>query len=1544
MPRRATLSNSFSKGVLDPSLSERIDLPHYYNGLESALNIEIKPQGGIRRRAGSTSSGRRLRRSIVPLHITVDMIGAPNGGVPASIVDQNAATRLITDDVDAAEFVVCNVDLGASVETTFVDVVGFACSNGRFVRAVAVEYLDGAEWRPFAPQDAVARKTISSGISTLTIEDQDVSTKAEDKAKAYFHAPFTGRIIKLKTTLDDPLAGGDATVSISINGVDVVGGGVTIARVGSAAGDVDEAVPTGQNEVTVSDEIVAQIGGASTAEGTVDIALTIEKSQSVRTRRFGLEPGQAVSARHWRVVIYDAVGAGAVSVAGVRFWKEMRELPRTRGLSFARTTDLVYEMTVGDRNIDVWRDHVYVASVPTAVDERQVRLSKFMQSQDTLVIYHADVVTQQITRQGANDEWNGEPMLFENVPELTPGTAFGGDQDEVQQIDVSSLHDGDEFVIWLEDRVTDPITFNSSTVAGDVRDALVALGVPSGLLVEVGGGYAPHLLLSFFGSAGARRWPVALLTGTSRDGVRPETTVVQRGVDVGAPIFGDRTGWPRSGVIYQDRQILAGFRAAPSTYGVSRYGNPFDFTDEADPFTADLAFFGNINTDAVETINDVVVGRNIILLTSASEWYLETRTLDATQPPNVLMATRYGAKPGCPVVFAEGANLFIQKGGRVLRDMIYSDVELSFTAEALSLLGSHLLTDVVDMAHRPARSTDEGNHIFMVNDDGTLAFMPFMRGQEVVATAPWKTDGAYRGVFSDVLARVWTIVERQSLDHGADLYLEKFDGTHTLDAGVRYKGIVATDTISGLDVHEGKQVFAWADGHLEGPLLVTGGQVTLPQTARDVLVGLFPPLRARLPRIREKLQNGYPFRPPARVYEVELALAGTGQIDLAVNGGPFRDVPLTEEAGMRGLDIADEPPRDTTGLASPGTPADAMERVIRAITMIPGSGEFVYATDVVYQEIELFGETVRREQNMHNTGGEPDFKVSLGQLRQALPNARNVSLFVTWFGSDLRAGSCTLKPKVDSPGGAARLPYDWSVSGVVRGTADEVSYVDGLPAFGGTPADRSVRDAIAEMTRLGLAVTFTPFIIMDVPAGNALVNPYGGVSQPAYPWRGRITCSPAPGQAGSPDMTAVAGAQVAAFVGAAAATDFAMVADSVVYFGPNEWSYRRMILHYAWLCKLAGGVDTFVIGSEMRGLTWVRDALGSYPYVTALAQLAGDVKQILGAGTKVVYASDWSEFVPHQTGGAGEAFFHLDQLWSSQHIDAIGIDNYWPLSDWRSGSAHADYVAGWRSIYDRSYLQSNIAGGEGYDWYYASQEDRDHQVRTPITDADYGKPWIWRYKDLVGWWSNQHFNRPAGVEDVLATPWVPRSKPIWFMEVGCPAVDKGTNQPNVFYDPKSSESFFPYYSAGVQDERIQRAYIEALIGYYTPGQTGFSDAGNPASTVYGGRMVDNRRIYVYTWDGRFYPGFPQLSDVWSDGDLWTYGHWITGRVFLSSEKNVDTVPVGRSAELPMRDRLVTASVRITNLRGWSRHPTIEFSQSVPAPLELRALRYEVAYG
>ena len=49
-----------------------------------------------------------------------------------------------------------------------------------------------------------------------------------------------------------------------------------------------------------------------------------------------------------------------------------------------------------------------------------------------------------------------------------------------------------------------------------------------------------------------------------------------------------------------------------------------------------------------------------------------------------------------------------------------------------------------------------------------------------------------------------------------------------------------------------------------------------------------------------------------------------------------------------------------------------------------------------------------------------------------------------------------------------------------------VGTVDGRPVYGGTPDDRSVVQLIAALKARGLKVTFYPFVMMDVAAGNSL--------------------------------------------------------------------------------------------------------------------------------------------------------------------------------------------------------------------------------------------------------------------------------------------------------------------------------------------------------------------------------------------------------------------------------------------------------------------------
>ena len=542
-------------------------------------------------------------------------------------------------------------------------------------------------------------------------------------------------------------------------------------------------------------------------------------------------------------------------------------------------------------------------------------------------------------------------------------------------------------------------------------------------------------------------------------------------------------------------------------------------------------------------------------------------------------------------------------------------------------------------------------------------------------------------------------------------------------------------------------------------------------------------------------------------------------------------------------------------------PVGALEPGIRAVALIPGSTEHGYAGTPV-RETTGVGATRTLNRNMRQAA--TDWIRSIDELQALCPNLTSVALVSSWFGDDLRVSHCRFRPGVEVVARAGET-RPWKVGGLSRATAHLVSAHDGGPAYGGTPDDASIIEAIGDLKARGLKVVLYPFVLMDVPAGNGLDDPGGGAEQPAYPWRGRMTASPAPGLPGSPDGTAAMRAEIETLCGATQASDLVVSGDSVGWTGGDE-GYRRFVLHHAGLALAAGGVDGFVIGSEMIGLTRLRDDTGAFPFVDQLMQLAADVKAMLGAETTLTYAADWTEYWGFRPDdGSGDVSFNLDPLWAHPAIGAVGIDNYMPLSDWRDADLQAGNPDGARIANDSAAMRAAIASGEGYDWYYADAGGRDLRDRLPIADGLAGKDWIYRVKDLRGWWQNQHFDRAGGSEAASPSPWVPGSKPVWFTELGCPAVDKGAGQPNLFPDPKSSEGAVPWYSSGARDDLAQRAFLEAHLAHWS----GPDNADG---------MVDTDHIHLWTWDARPFPAFPLFAEIWSDGPNWRTGHWLNGRL------------------------------------------------------------------
>lgn len=129
MAKTRFIQSSFVSGELSPLLKGRIDINQYYQAVETADNVVIVPQGGLRRRPG-TEFIAATTRALVPHSYTGTM---PNGGTPSVLASNDTTTTSTTTPIGTTnDYVVIKADRGASnlSETEFVDIRRISLSSG----------------------------------------------------------------------------------------------------------------------------------------------------------------------------------------------------------------------------------------------------------------------------------------------------------------------------------------------------------------------------------------------------------------------------------------------------------------------------------------------------------------------------------------------------------------------------------------------------------------------------------------------------------------------------------------------------------------------------------------------------------------------------------------------------------------------------------------------------------------------------------------------------------------------------------------------------------------------------------------------------------------------------------------------------------------------------------------------------------------------------------------------------------------------------------------------------------------------------------------------------------------------------------------------------------------------------------------------------------------------------------------------------------------------------------------------------------------------
>lgn len=96
-------------------------------------------------------------------------------------------------------------------------------------------------------------------------------------SSSYVVAPEAGTISKIYSVVDGSTGGADTILTVSIGGVTVTNGTITIATA-AVAGEVDEATPTANNTVTAGQAIKVESDGGTTGTPGCRVSFLITRS------------------------------------------------------------------------------------------------------------------------------------------------------------------------------------------------------------------------------------------------------------------------------------------------------------------------------------------------------------------------------------------------------------------------------------------------------------------------------------------------------------------------------------------------------------------------------------------------------------------------------------------------------------------------------------------------------------------------------------------------------------------------------------------------------------------------------------------------------------------------------------------------------------------------------------------------------------------------------------------------------------------------------------------------------------------------------------------------------------------------------------------------------------------------------------------------------------------------------------------------------------------------------------------------------------------
>lgn len=649
-------------------------------------------------------------------------------------------------------------------------------------------------------------------------------------------------------------------------------------------------------------------------------AAPVTAGTSAVDRTITRPPKQQVFARAIRLRLLSAPAQPttftAPSMNAFTETSEKPDLARLRPFTFG--LDQTYTAVQIANHIDFYRDGVFVGGASTAFGSDQIAAVKAQQRFDTMLMWHEDVKSKRILRNGADNEWIGDDIPYENIPRVDLGGSYSNQVTDIWKVYFRYPTSGtyaNGINLFLSLNVNgeetpgiptgSPVTW--ATFKDAVKAAIEALPSQSpGITVteDHATGGLTVLTIQFTGAEnnGQPNTMSAQVVNTSE--AAATSTHTQIGIPGGEDLISDTAGWPATGNFYQERLVTGGFRSKRGALLASVTGNYFD--GNVNVISAAGAILNNLDTDGAERLHHIARARHLVLFTTDAEYFISDRSLNRTVAPTIVNCSRNGSAPDIPIVESEGSLLYVSRDGNLLYAATYDDVSQAYVSNPLSLLASHISNDVVDMALQKPTTKGDAGRLYQVRGDGTITVGVMLRNQDVTAFFRWHTAGLAKAACIDG-ANVPHIIVERTVGANSELHFERLELGLIFDATVTQEFPAPVSIVPNLEMHEGAEVWAVADGYTEGPFVVEGGQIELPAASSVVSVGRWTPPRAIPLPLPSEVADRIVLKRPKRVHTVRIGLINTTSIAIGANGRPAKDVALA-----RAGDPVDEPQAPVT--------------------------------------------------------------------------------------------------------------------------------------------------------------------------------------------------------------------------------------------------------------------------------------------------------------------------------------------------------------------------------------------------------------------------------------------------------------------------------------------------------------------------------------------------------------------------------------------------------------------------------------------------------